>query len=292
MNAISKIIKCFIQVNSFEKTVKENMGVMETLRNTIAKKISALFLGENGETPEKLFERKQKKHRILYYYQEYLDNFSEVVMSQRDLIKEISTRFEEIDDVWDRMMKLRNQLLEMSMQICGLEASMASVLLEEEELHVLKHLQVFDLLNMYQNVSDKSYFCFTQWKHKQTKETASIDWRSYFFSIVTAYIQLNLDVLSRGTTSESQNEKSQDTEMQIANFRGQISNAVYYKRRRKNWTQAQLSKQSGVGRSMIAKVEQLQQTTSLETAIRLLVPLDMTLAIVPCPKVNETLMVI
>ena len=66
-----------------------------------------------------------------------------------------------------------------------------------------------------------------------------------------------------------------------ADFQGQISKSIFYQRKKLNLTQEELSKISGVDRSMIAKIETVKQPPTLETAIKLLSALNMGIAICP-----------
>ena len=70
-----------------------------------------------------------------------------------------------------------------------------------------------------------------------------------------------------------------------ADFQGQVSKSVFYQRKKMKLTQNDLSKISGVDRSMIAKIERLNQPTTLETAIKLLSALNVEIAI--CPMRGE-----
>lgn len=67
----------------------------------------------------------------------------------------------------------------------------------------------------------------------------------------------------------------------IKDFQGDLALIVKEKRKQRKWTQQKLASVSGVERTMIAKVENLQASTSLETAIKLLTPLDLGLVIYP-----------
>lgn len=68
---------------------------------------------------------------------------------------------------------------------------------------------------------------------------------------------------------------------QLKDFQGDLAIIVKEKRKQRKWTQQHLASVSGVERTMIAKVENLQASTSLETAIKLLTPLGMGLVIYP-----------
>ena len=68
---------------------------------------------------------------------------------------------------------------------------------------------------------------------------------------------------------------------QLQDFQGDLAIIVKEKRKQRKWTQQHLASVSGVERTMIAKVENLQASTSLETAIKLLTSLDMGLVIYP-----------
>lgn len=71
----------------------------------------------------------------------------------------------------------------------------------------------------------------------------------------------------------------------IRDFQGELSRLIKVKRTEKKWTQKQLAEASGVERSMIAKVENMNAITSLETAIKLLTALDIELTF--CPLVGS-----
>ena len=64
-------------------------------------------------------------------------------------------------------------------------------------------------------------------------------------------------------------------------FRSILSRYIFLWREKNHVTQNELSKKSGVDRTMIAKVEKLQQTASLDTTIKLLNAVGANLVIVP-----------
>lgn len=72
----------------------------------------------------------------------------------------------------------------------------------------------------------------------------------------------------------------------LKDFQGDFALIVKERRKQRKWTQQQLASLSGVERTMIAKVENLQASTSLETAIKLLTPLDMGLVIYPLESIR------
>lgn len=85
--------------------------------------------------------------------------------------------------------------------------------------------------------------------------------------------------------SETENQDSFTSEyrsrLQSQLFRSILSRYIFTWRSRNNVTQNELSKKSGVDRTMIAKIEKLQQTASLDTTIKLLSTINAKLIIVP-----------
>ena len=67
----------------------------------------------------------------------------------------------------------------------------------------------------------------------------------------------------------------------MIDFQGKLSEVISNQRKKMKLTQKQLQEKSGVDRSMIAKIEKVQQPATLETAIRLLTSLNVGIALYP-----------
>lgn len=102
--------------------------------------------------------------------------------------------------------------------------------------------------------------------------------------------RMDLSLLISREIKERDGEYSSRLQSQL--FRSILSRYIFTWRNQNNVTQNELSKRSGVDRTMIAKIEKLQQTASLDTTIKILNAINAKLIIVPegeGSKNNETL---
>ena len=87
-------------------------------------------------------------------------------------------------------------------------------------------------------------------------------------------------LLDSNATDHKENSESNPADITSELFRSQLSKYVFTWRTKNNMTQNELAQKSGVDRTMIAKIEKLQQNASIETTAKLLSTMDAQLMIV------------
>lgn len=76
-------------------------------------------------------------------------------------------------------------------------------------------------------------------------------------------------------------------EIAETNFRVAVITAITHARREQGMSQRELEEKSGVKQSTIARVERGQTQPTVDTLMKLLAPLGMTLAVVPLANTAE-----
>lgn len=90
-----------------------------------------------------------------------------------------------------------------------------------------------------------------------------------------------------GKESISQTEEEEKKKIKYEFFCTKLSRFIYQQRKAHNWTQEQLSCQSGVNRSLIAKIETLKQIPTIETLSSLLASLNADILLVASETTKE-----
>lgn len=124
------------------------------------------------------------------------------------------------------------------------------------------------------------YFCGEKNIYNKVYQQAILQKYNSLYNIVLDKQQINLDALS---DSESTNVSQEELQQKMYSdlFRSIVSKYIFTWREKNHITQAELAKRSGVDRSMIAKIEKLQQTASVDTTIKLLSTIGANLLIIP-----------
>lgn len=124
------------------------------------------------------------------------------------------------------------------------------------------------------------YFCDEKSIYTKIYQQAILQKYNELYSIVLDKQQIDLELLSN---SENTNlsQGALQSEMYSDLFRSILSKYIFLWREKNHVTQNELSKRSGVDRTMIAKIEKLQQTASVDTTIKLLNTVGANLLIVP-----------
>ena len=111
--------------------------------------------------------------------------------------------------------------------------------------------------------------------------------REYFDLYNTALDKDKTDLellVSHKTDSQNAHIEEYRSQLQSQLFRSILSKYIYSWRSQNNITQSELAQISGVDRTMIAKIEKLQQTASVDTTIKLLNATNASLLILPGGK--------
>ena len=116
---------------------------------------------------------------------------------------------------------------------------------------------------------------------------SSNKWKTYYYLVICMKKQKDFNqtllenyILRKKNLNEI-NLSVGKSSFLIADFQGQLSKSIFYQRKKLKLTQAELAQISGVDRSMIAKIETVNQPTTLETALKLLSALNISIAICP-----------
>lgn len=238
------------------------------------------------------YKRKREeaaREALLKSYKEYLTGFYEMIKEQ---ITVINSLFNEpfTSDMSDVFVKLQKELDEYSTKRYTIEISYMSSFLSEKECGIFKNIQIYNFLDKYhENI--KKYEAIQGDKNGNIEQkevtTNSIDWKNYYYLAICIGKQRDFNqtllsnYISRRENIDNIKFFVSKSSLCAANFQGQLSKSVFYQRKKLKLTQVELSKISGVDRSMIAKIEKANQPTTLETAIKLLSALNMGIAICP-----------
>lgn len=222
-------------------------------------------------------------------YKEFLSGLYEKIKEQ---ISVIDGLFNEpfTSEMSDIFVKLQNELEEYSLKRYAIEFSYLSSFLSDKECDILKNVQIYSFLDKYHKNIKKYEFIQADEKQKieqKDVKTSSIDWKNYYYLVICMEKQryfnqtLISNYISRRNNLDSIKFFVNKSIFCAADFQGQLSKSIFYQRKKLKLTQAELSKISGVDRSMIAKIEKANQPTTLETAIKLLSALNMGITICP-----------
>ena len=225
-------------------------------------------------------------YRELLLYMEHLKKLNELIEKDIALIEELLEK-KDTNDILDILDSSKNEILDYSLRIYGLETYTMLQTFNEEEKKVYGCLQAYNLLEKYfssieQRDLEKKK---NDEKHEVKYELDSSRWKTYFYFILSLdkqqeYNQLYTTYIRNNSQTEDDNQVYiQSSKYYASDFQGQLSKNIYCKRKRMKLTQKQLSERSGIDRTMIAKIEKVQQPTTLETAIKLLSSLNMGIAI-------------
>lgn len=187
------------------------------------------------------------------------------------------------NDISDRLYSSKKEILDYTLKLYTSETYDKFQKFNEKEKKIYRYLQVYDLLEKY--FSSIEQMDTEHQKIDKKGESDILRWKTFFYFILSLDKQQEYNRLN---TSYQKNNSEKDDENQTyinagryysADFQGQLSKNVYCKRKKMKLTQKQLSERSGIDRTMIAKIEKVQQPTTLETAIKLLTSLNMGIAI-------------
>lgn len=161
----------------------------------------------------------------------------------------------------------------------------------KESFHLYKKKNLFDL-----DKCNHKYYVFFCKEENINKNIFYLELLQEYIALYDAAFdkdKIDLDLLiSHKTEDQDSFMKEYRSQLQSQLFRSILSKYIYTWRNQNNITQNELAKRSGVDRTMIAKIERLQQTASLDTTIKLLNATNASLMILPEGQVcknHETL---
>ena len=150
----------------------------------------------------------------------------------------------------------------------------------KESFHLYKKKNLFDL-----DKCNHKYYVFFCKEENINKNIFYLELLQEYIALYDAAFdkdKIDLDLLiSHKTEDQDSFMKEYRSQLQSQLFRSILSKYIYTWRNQNNITQNELAKRSGVDRTMIAKIEKVQQPTTLDTAIKLLSSLDLGITIYP-----------
>lgn len=275
----SSMTELFYAIDNISNNNDENDTIVEKI-------IDKFYILFKSHLSYKRKKEEKAREAMLKSYKEYLYGFNKIITKQMTVIESmLNEPF--TSDMSDIFVKLQKELDEYSMKKYIIEFSFMSSFLSKKECDIFKNVQIYSFLDKYHN-NLKECDIIPVDKTEQTEVTTkSIEWKNYYYLVICMEKQrdFNQTLLSNYI---SRRENIDDIKFFVsksslcaADFQGQLSKSVFYQRKKLKLTQVELSKISGVDRSMIAKIEKANQPTTLETAIKLLSALNMGIAICP-----------
>lgn len=282
MNGLS-IVDLFDTIDNVGKDNDDNDKIIKHIRD----KVSFIFSSKLRKKREK-----QKKEAILRRYKTYVESFQILLNEQMMIIDNLME--DDAADFADKFLTLKKELVEYSTQAYELDLQDMSEVLDRKEQKVYQCILFYTLMENYSSASEK--FGVGKKENQNNKKTCYIKpevapilsrWKTYYYLIVSLEKQRDYDkefityYLEKNPNEQEEEFLMKLSDYYVADFQGQFSKNIYYQRKRLNLTQMQLQERSGVNRTMIAKIEKVQQPTTLETAIKLLSSLKLGLTIYP-----------
>lgn len=207
---------------------------------------------------------------ILQKYLDALNSIKQTIEEQEKALEELlqQRRFSDFIDI---SCQIEYYLADINFNLYNLSLKYIENILNQNEVEKYKNIKIYELFQRLDNESIKS------------NDQLFLSWKSIFYLFLDINNQqkfLQIYFPNNETPLLSnENYYQEKGDFCVANFQGQFSKAIYCKRKKLKLTQVQLSKMSGVDRTMIAKIERLQQRTTLETTVKLLSALNMGITI-------------
>lgn len=278
----SSMTELFNTIDNISKSNYENDAIVEKIINKV-------YLSFKSYLSKKRKKEEDERKALIKNYKEYLNGFYELITEQLVIIDSlINEPF--TSDMSDTFVKLQRELDEYSIKKYTIEFLYMSSLLNKKECDIFRNIQVYSFLDKYhKNINKYESVQVDKNQNIEQKEEITYvnDWKNYYYLVICMEKQrdFNQTLLSNYISRRKNIDDIQffvsKSSFCAADFQGQLSKSIFYQRKKLKLTQAELSKISGVDRSMIAKIEKVNQPTTLETAIKLLSALNMGIAICP-----------
>ncbi|WP_455437017.1 helix-turn-helix domain-containing protein [Hungatella hathewayi] len=219
--------------------------------------------------------KRQKQKELILKYKKSLLDFQELIEEQLSVIEGLSEDEEPVKKILD----LKEQIIDYSLKNYIYITDDVSDVLNNEEVNIYTTTALYKIIDKYFSINELQL-------DKTASNSMSINWKKYFFFIICLdkssdfNYKILVDYNKRNNLSNDILLKKR-SDYYIDEFQGQLSKYIHFQRKKMNLTQKQLSELSGIDRTMITKIESVNQPTTLETAIKLLSPLNMGLVISP-----------
>lgn len=270
------IIDLFNAIDNISNSPNTNDKIISMIKS----KITSLFI-----THLRKKEFQKQKKALLHQYKDSLISFSKLIEKQVTIIDNF------LDDDPDNEIKLffelRKELLYYYMQIYQLDLFHISIILNEKERKIYHYIHLYDFLESFQTTAKELCSQQNAEPNESGESSFGSDWKTYYYLIM--YLEKQRDFNQAFFSYyKAKSQQLSDPEFYLntskffaADFQGQLSKSIYCQRKRLKLTQKQLQARSGIGHTMIAKIEKVKQPTTLETAIKLLSSLNMGIALYP-----------
>lgn len=280
--------------------------------------ISDLFNKINGldnyvDDNEKIFGRMKEKIRHFFCiklnsdrkirlreleiirYRQYLESTRKLFDEQIKTVEYLSEALRENnnEEVSEKYFELKEDVKKCLVEAYKIDLQDAYDVLNKNEQEAYCYVQIHDFIENYtrkcnntkemqevKNVKGKSV----------TKRDANMifpKWKLYFYLFISLDKRRKFEnemiahYMKGHTKEENQNIFMNISEYRFEEFQGQISKSIHCQRKKLKLTQQQLQERSGVNRTMIAKIERVQQPASLETIMKLLASLNLNIVLYP-----------
>ncbi|MEE0078272.1 helix-turn-helix domain-containing protein [Coprococcus sp. RTP21428st1_C9_RTP21428_210409] len=282
MNELS-MVDLFDTIDNVGKNNDDNDKIISQIREQVI----CIFSSKLRKKREK-----QRKEAMLHRYKAYVESLQTLLKEQMKMIDNLLE--DDDNDIADKFLTLKKELLEYSTQAYELDLQDMSEVLNRKEQTVYQYVNFYDLIDNYSSASKRFFAIKEEDQNSKRKcynrqENALIlsRWKTYYY--LTISLEKQRDYNEKFITyylkknSQEQDEKflPKLSDYYAADFQGQFSKNIYCQRKRLKLTQKQLQDKSGVNRTMIAKIEKVQQPTTLDTAIKLLSSLNLGITIYP-----------
>ena len=219
-------------------------------------------------------KNKEKEKKIFNDYVFYLQSLRSVIDNQLSSISSILN--EEHSSTSISFEALSEELSKKLSEVNNMRRHMATEALSSEDLEVYDFSQIYKYIR--QNVCSEREIVQNEDKKNFSNQL------DFFNTWVCVSKQSKYDekILLRYIEREQvDNIYPFKNTYEIYKVQGQLSKNIYFQRKKLGLTQKQLQDRSGVDHTMIAKIEKLQQPTTLETATKLLNSLNIKIAFYP-----------
>lgn len=253
------------------KSRTENRNIIYKITSIIKNKYIQ-FLSNKNE------RRKQKE--IFFTYKIHLTNFKYLIDKQLNELNKIdNTDFDEDSSV--RFIKLSEQISNLCIKQLIFQYINMSHAVEKNEKESLSFIHLYSIFDKHKKIISEELDeiqCVDSYNYEILTQTINkFENALYLYITIDNNSKFNKKIISNfyQRNSEVEYSKKQLSSLYLSDFQRQLSETIYERRKRNNITQKELSTISGVDRTMIAKIENIQQPTSINTAIKLLTALDM-----------------
>ena len=284
---VSSMTELWGKVDSFCNSSVENKSIL----NKIFNRFRTIFISH--------IDYKKEKKRRLKAYRAYLEEFHELIEEQIMIIEGVEKDGHGdggSDIIWD----VKEKMIECSIKQLIFDFYDMSEILEKNEMEMYAYAYINRVLNICDGFLEEKLFERTGCNNESPDENAVFKeqlksifdrWRMNLMMNIEVKNQhdMNRLLLKENEDNEECEEKliKQNAQFYTADLQGQLAKNIFYQRKKMNITQSTLSQMSGVDRSMIAKIESVNQPTTFETAVKLLSALDMGIAFYPIKNTEK-----